>query len=101
MTDRVDEVLWSVAEERAEEHGYPFDGTAAVLLRELLHEGAEEMEREGVTEESAEMGEALEHVREFVDEMAVAADDLGVGAFQESAFFRAKQKLCPGFFPFC
>lgn len=94
-------MLWSVAEERARQHGYPFAGGSEGHLRQFIAEGAQTMEQQGITEDSPQMDEAKERLRVFVDEMAKAVDEQGLSEFHEPTFFAARQGLCPGFFPFC
>ena len=97
----MEQVLWSVAEERAREHGYPFGGDSEQELHALIAVGARTMEEQGIAEDSPEMAEAIEHLREFVDEMAKEVEERGFDEFHEPTFARALGRFCPGLFPFC
>ena len=101
MADEIEQALWSIAEDRAREHGYPFAEGSEDHLRRLISTGAREMEQRRIAPDSPEMETAKEKLRQFVDEMANAVGEQGLNEFREPTFFAAFKRLCPGFFPFC
>jgi hypothetical protein len=100
----VDSVLWDVAVARAAEHGYELSPDVETFLREFVRDGARTMVAEGVVDEGPRMDEAVEHLEEFVDGMAVEVVAQGFTEFHEPTFFAARVTFCekrPNFWPFC
>lgn len=89
-----------LVEVRAARGNDVFTGDSAVELVLFVREGAQRMVAEGATAD-ADLLRASTAVRRFLDEMAVERERLGLSEFHEETVLFARQRLCPGFWPFC
>jgi hypothetical protein len=100
----IEHELMKIAEEEAARHGHSLQETDAgrYFLPQLVGEAPQRMRVEGVVEPAdPRMGEALDHMRRFVDVMSEEVPRQNLETFHEPTFFAAKNRLCRGLWPFC
>lgn len=78
----------------------PFEAGAEQYLGQALTEAAQRMADTGAVD-PGRIREAERNTERLVDAMAAVARELGFGEFHEPTFFGARDRLCPGLWPFC
>jgi hypothetical protein len=90
-------LLFTLRDARGQE---AFTGDSAIDLFLVIREGARRIAAEGATSED-HLKRAEAALLQFVNQMAVERDQLGLAQFHEITVSGARSKLCPGFWPFC
>jgi hypothetical protein len=77
----------------------PFSSESVKRLYQLIRDGVDRMETDGVLDDANRVLEAEQAIHHFVTGMlrARGTDDY----MGESTFEQVKNALCPGLFPFC
>jgi hypothetical protein len=77
----------------------PFSSESIKLLFDLIRQGVDKLEADGVLGDAARLLDAENAIDLFVTEML---RERGLDDYMgESTFDRVKNRFCPGFFPFC
>jgi hypothetical protein len=90
-------LLYTVRGLRTEEL---FTGASAMDLVLDISRGVQRMVDEGRTGDN-DVAEAEQSLLQLLDEMVVQRQQLGLAEFHEITFGRAKERWCPGLWPFC
>jgi hypothetical protein len=90
--------LWAIAQSSAS--GYGFEPNCEVIVRALVHGGAQRIVAEGFANDYAQIALAERNLSRYISEMIVEAHRLGYTELHEDTEGKARSTLCP-LWPFC